>query len=55
MLLSSAIDNAKIIIGASDIGEHYSGFMASLRMYDYALDSEGIKKLMIETAPKLNK
>jgi hypothetical protein len=52
MLLSSAIDNAKIIIGASDIGEHYSGFMASLEMYDYALRDEEIKKIMAETNPK---
>lgn len=52
MLLSSAIDNAKIIIGASDIGEHFSGYMASLKMYDYALDKEYIKNLMRETNPK---
>lgn len=55
MLLSSAIDNAEIIIGASDIGENYSGFMASLQMYDYALSDEEIKKMMKETNPKLNK
>lgn len=52
MLLSSAIDNAEIIIGASDIGENYSGFMASLQMYDYALNDKGIKKIMKETNPK---
>lgn len=52
MLLSSAIDNAEIIIGASDIGENYSGFMASLQIYDYALNDEGIKKIMKETNPK---
>lgn len=52
MLLSSAIDNAEIIIGASDIGENYSGFMASLQMYDYALSDEKIKKKMKETNPK---
>lgn len=51
MLLSSAIDNAKIIIGASDIGEHYSGFMASLQMYDYALNQDELNKLMQETKP----
>ncbi|HEX9601469.1 MAG TPA: family 43 glycosylhydrolase, partial [Mariniflexile sp.] len=51
MLLSSAIDNAEIIIGASDIGEHYSGFMASLRMYDYALNQHELNKLMQETKP----
>lgn len=53
MLLSSAIDKAKIIIGASDIGENYSGFMASLQMYDYALNQEELIKLMKKTKPKL--
>lgn len=53
MLLSSAIDKAKIIIGASDIGENYSGFMASLQMYDYALNQEKLIKLMKKTKPKL--
>ncbi|WP_111309917.1 family 43 glycosylhydrolase [Confluentibacter sediminis] len=52
MLLSSAIDNAKIIIGASDIGENFSGFIASLQIYDYALDTGEIKKLMENTNPK---
>ncbi|WNH09852.1 family 43 glycosylhydrolase [Thalassobellus suaedae] len=52
MLLSSAIDNAKIIIGASDIGENYSGYMASLRMYDYALNENELKNLMKATSPK---
>ena len=49
MLLSSAIDKAKIRIGASDIGEYFSGFMASIRMYDFALDEVSIKELMMST------
>jgi len=52
MLLSSAIDKAKIIIGASDVGENFSGFMASLRLYDYALDQKGVLELMKQTKPK---
>ncbi|HEX9151979.1 MAG TPA: LamG domain-containing protein, partial [Flavobacterium sp.] len=52
MLLSSAIDKAKIIIGASDIGENFSGLMASLRMYDYALNQEDLLQLMQHTKPK---
>ncbi|WKL48885.1 family 43 glycosylhydrolase [Flavobacterium pectinovorum] len=52
MLLSSAIDKAKIIIGASDIGENFSGFIASLRMYDYALNQEDLLQLMKQTKPK---
>lgn len=55
MMLSSAIDKAKIIIGASDVGENYSGFMASLKMYDYALGKEEIISLMKHSAPKLKK
>lgn len=53
MLLSSAIDKAKIIIGASDIGENFSGFMASLRLYDYALNPEELLELMKQTKPKI--
>lgn len=53
MLLSSAIDKAKIIIGASDIGENFSGFIASLRMYDYALNQEDLLQLMKQTKPKV--
>ena len=45
MTLASAIDKAKIIIGASDVGEHYSGLIASLRMYDYPLGEIEIGKL----------
>jgi xylan 1,4-beta-xylosidase len=52
MLLSSAIDKAKIIIGGSDIGENFSGFMASLRLYDYALNQEDLLQLMKQTKPK---
>ncbi|WP_281310259.1 family 43 glycosylhydrolase [Flavobacterium flavigenum] len=52
MMLSSAIDKAKIIIGASDIGENYSGYMASLQMYDYALTKEEIAKHFKETKIK---
>lgn len=52
MLLSSAIDKAKIIIGASDIGENFSGFMASLRLYDYALGQDDLLLVMKQTKPK---
>lgn len=52
MLLSSAIDKAKIIIGASDAGEYFSGYIASVQMYDYALTQEDLQKLMKETKPK---
>jgi hypothetical protein len=52
MLLSSAIDKAKIIIGGSDIGENFSGFITSLRLYDYALSQENLLQLMKETKPK---
>ncbi|NEW77900.1 MAG: family 43 glycosylhydrolase [Gelidibacter sp.] len=55
MLLSSATDRAKIIIGASDIGENYSGFMASLNMYDYVLSKEDIINLMKKSTPKKTK
>jgi xylan 1,4-beta-xylosidase len=37
MTLASAIEKAKIIVGASDTGENFTGFMASMRMYDKAL------------------
>ncbi|MEN2401253.1 family 43 glycosylhydrolase [Flavobacterium sp. MC2016-06] len=55
MMLSSAVENAKIIIGASDIGENYSGLMASLKMYDYALSKEELIDLMKKSAPKATK
>lgn len=48
MLLSSAINDAKIIIGASDIGENYSGYMASFQMYDYALNNKEINKVLLK-------
>jgi len=51
-MLSSAIDNAKIIIGASDAGENYSGFMISLKMYDYALSKDEVINLMKKSTPK---
>ncbi|WDF53691.1 family 43 glycosylhydrolase [Mucilaginibacter sp. KACC 22063] len=44
MTLSSAIKNAKFIIGASDIGENFTGYIASLKMYDYALNFDEIQK-----------
>jgi len=52
MTLASQIDNAKIRIGASDVGENYSGYMASIRMYDYALNANQIKELMKDTELK---
>jgi len=52
MMLSSAINKAKIIIGASDVGENYSGYMASLQMYDYALTNEEVVKHFKETKIK---
>ncbi len=51
MLLSTSIKKAKIRIGASDIGEHYSGFMASFGLYDYALAPKEIIKLLNSTKP----
>lgn len=51
MTLASQIDDAKIRIGVSDIGENYSGYMASMQMYDHALTESEIKKLMVETKP----
>jgi xylan 1,4-beta-xylosidase len=52
MTLASAIEKAKIIVGASDTGENYAGFMASMRMYDKALTEAEIAKLMKQTKPK---
>lgn len=51
MTLASAIDKAKIILGASDVGENYSGYMASMQMYDYALTTKEITELMKKTKP----
>lgn len=52
MMLSSAIDKAKISIGSSDIGENFTGYMASIQMYDYALTQEEIIKQFIQTKIK---
>lgn len=52
MVLASQIENAKIRIGASDVGEHYTGLMASMALYDYALDQGEIKELMESTRPR---
>jgi xylan 1,4-beta-xylosidase len=46
MTLSSMVKNAKFRIGTSDIGENYTGLMASLKMYDYALTAAEIQKEM---------
>lgn len=51
MLLSSQVDRAKIRIGASDAGEHFTGLMASMEMYDHALDSLEIRTLMKNSWP----
>lgn len=51
MVLASQIENAKIRIGASDIGEYFSGNLASVRMYDYALDFDQIQILLKNTTP----
>lgn len=55
MLLSSATKNAKIILGASDVGENFTGCMASLQMYDYALSPDAISELGKKTNPKRGK
>lgn len=52
MTLSSAITGAKMIIGASDVGEHFSGWMASLQFFDFALSQERIKSMMEKSNPK---
>ncbi|MDX8338991.1 family 43 glycosylhydrolase [Draconibacterium sp. IB214405] len=49
MLLSSAVDNAKIRIGASDAGEYYTGLMAAFEMYDYALPQSEIERAYNES------
>jgi len=50
-MLSSAIKNAKLKIGASDIGENYSGFMASFGLYDYALTLNEIVEILNKSQP----
>ena len=52
MTLASAIDNARILIGRSDTGEYYTGYMASARMYDYALTPDELTQLLQQTRPK---
>lgn len=52
MTLASAVKNARIIIGSSDERENFTGYMASLQMYDYALELTDITKLMSQTKPK---
>ena len=52
MLLSSAVKNAKIRIGASDAGEYYTGLMASFQMYDYALSQSEVSHRYHESALK---
>ncbi|WP_167606188.1 family 43 glycosylhydrolase [Maribellus sediminis] len=42
MLLSSQIKGAKIRIGASDVGEYYTGLMSRFALYDYALSEKEI-------------
>ena len=49
MLLSSSIKNAEIRIGASDVGEYYTGLMASFRLYDFALSEKDIESLLQES------
>lgn len=53
MTLASAIDKARIIVGASDTGENYTGLMASLKIYDYALESEEVFRLLHRSKPKV--
>ncbi|MEH3113457.1 family 43 glycosylhydrolase [Pedobacter terrae] len=52
MTLSSAIDNAHFIIGSSDEKENYTGLIASLKMYDYALSYAEILKQFRQTVFK---
>jgi len=55
MTLASSVKKAKIRIGASDVGEHFTGYMASVRMYDYALSEKDISDLFRKTKPKAGK
>lgn len=55
MTLASQVDNATFRVGASERGEHFTGYMASMRMYDYALTQEDIIELMNQTNPKAGK
>ena len=49
MSLSSQIDSAKMIIGSSDAGEAFSGYLASLKFYDRGLTEREIQKLLKQT------
>jgi xylan 1,4-beta-xylosidase len=51
MTLSSAIENAKFIVGSSDAGENYTGYLASLKVYDYALSESEVKQQMQSMKP----
>lgn len=46
MALCTAVKNARFRIGASDAEEYFTGWMAELRMYNYALDEKKILQLM---------
>ncbi|NDV43615.1 family 43 glycosylhydrolase [Muricauda sp. 40Bstr401] len=52
MVLASQIQDAELRIGASDVGEHFSGYLSSVKMYDYALDLDEINDLMKTSNPK---
>jgi len=49
MTLASSVKNAKIIIGASDVGENYTGYMASMSLYDYTMDQKEVEKIFKQT------
>jgi xylan 1,4-beta-xylosidase len=47
------VENSTISIGASgQPDENFSGYMANVRLYDYALNYNEISKLMMKTQPK---
>ena len=50
--LASSVENAKIIIGASDVGENYTGYMSSVQIFDHAFDEKEMVELMNRTKPK---
>lgn len=52
MTLASSVKNAKIILGASDVGENFTGYMASMSMYDYAMDQKEVEKIFKQTNSK---
>jgi len=51
MTLASAIERARFIVGSSDTGEAFTGLMASLRLYDYALSPNDVTTLGKTTKP----